>query len=704
MHVGTHVGTPVGTPVGADDAVTPTEGVGGYLARVRHLLRRFVYARAAWLPAPRNLDAGSAFVDFLLGRAPARAAVDPELAELGEGLASADEALVDEALVAERFARLWARLDLGPLEADLLWLVLAPELDTDFLSAYRLVWGDEARRYCDQEFLLGCLSPRQPGRLAGLVEPSSVLLRLRFLHRLRPSPASPWLYRPDARLLSYLLGSDRPPESLTACAEVIPPAAPRAWEGHTVAPALREALERRLGRRGSVLLRGPARAGADVVLRQLLAEQHRTLLRVDLEGLLEPAAEPPLLADDGALLREILREARLHDALLSIEGLELLAGVSRADAALLSDLLGAEPGPLVLHCRGELPLVALDTLVPRLRPQHLAVEPAAAPERRALWAHLLPTASEAELAHLATHPIGPAQMEQARWLHRTTGEPLRTVVQRLVTHRVGDLAERVEVTLGWDQLVLAPAVLEQVAEVRTLGVNYERLMKTWGLGRIVSGRGIKVLLSGPSGTGKTVLSGLLARDLGRELYRVDVSSVVSKWVGETEKHLARLFDEAESAGVALLFDEADSLFARRSTEVASATDRYANQNVNFLLQRVETFDGLVVLTTNLSEALDTAFARRLTYHIRLDRPGAVERAQLWRVHLPETIPLAPGLDLEALGERYDLAGGEIRMAVLRAGVRALQAGQSVVTLRDLEDGARAEYVQKGKLPPSRLVP
>jgi SpoVK/Ycf46/Vps4 family AAA+-type ATPase len=212
------------------------------------------------------------------------------------------------------------------------------------------------------------------------------------------------------------------------------------------------------------------------------------------------------------------------------------------------------------------------------------------------------------------------------------------------------------------------------------------------------------LLSGPPGTGKTMVAGLLAWELGLDLYRVDLSKVVSKYIGETDKQLAMLFDMAETGHVMILFDEADSLFGKRTT-VKSSNDRYANQETNYLLQRLEAFTGVCVLTTNHESAIDDAFRRRLAMQIRFTMPGVSERRALWRSMLPPTAPQEQDIDFETLAHEFELGGGHIKNAALRAAFRCAESGrpiarawswESSATL-DLRRAATLEYESLGRV-------
>jgi SpoVK/Ycf46/Vps4 family AAA+-type ATPase len=207
---------------------------------------------------------------------------------------------------------------------------------------------------------------------------------------------------------------------------------------------------------------------------------------------------------------------------------------------------------------------------------------------------------------------------------------------------------------------------------------------------------VAALFSGPPGTGKTLVAGLIARELDREVFRVDLSRVVSKWVGEIEKQLGELFDAAESSDALLLFDEADSLFARR-TEVKSSSDRYANLEVNYLLQRIETFQGVTILTTNLDTSIDAALRRRLAGHIVFWPPDHDERVALWERYARCGAPVRGALDLDQLAADYpDMTGANIRNASLAAAFLAAATG-GAITQDLLVRAARGEYRAMGRV-------
>jgi SpoVK/Ycf46/Vps4 family AAA+-type ATPase len=248
---------------------------------------------------------------------------------------------------------------------------------------------------------------------------------------------------------------------------------------------------------------------------------------------------------------------------------------------------------------------------------------------------------------------------------------------------------------SWRDLVLPSdhvhAIKELIARFRERGLVYER----WGFGaKVGTGLGIAALFSGPPGTGKSMCATLIAQELGLDLYQVDTSKISSKWIGETEKNLAALFDAAEASHAMLLFDEADALFGKR-TEQKSSNDRHANAETNYLLQRVESYRGICVLTSNHAANIDPAFQRRLTLHLRFELPDEGERAAIWRAMFPAAAPVET-VDFDALGRRYDMSGGYIKNAALRAAFLAASE-RTAITHAHVERAARIEYEGMGKL-------
>jgi SpoVK/Ycf46/Vps4 family AAA+-type ATPase len=275
---------------------------------------------------------------------------------------------------------------------------------------------------------------------------------------------------------------------------------------------------------------------------------------------------------------------------------------------------------------------------------------------------------------------------------------LRDAAEEQLRNRLDEYAIVTEGRLTLEDVVLPPDTRTRVTEVLAACRNHDFVLNRWGFGeRLVTGRGIVALFDGPPGTGKTLCAEILGAALGLPVSRVNIPSVVSKWVGETEQRLQDVFRRAKAARTLLLFDEADALFGKRVSEVERATDRYANMEVNLLLQEIERYDGIVLLTTNLYSALDEALQRRIMYRITFQDPDDEQRANIWRTLLPRNVPLADDVDFPALGREFELSGGRIKNAVLRAAYRARQEDKASVAMEHLWSAAVEESRGAGKV-------
>jgi hypothetical protein len=397
----------------------------------------------------------------------------------------------------------------------------------------------------------------------------------------------------------------------------------------------------------------------------------------------------------------LTREAVLGGAVAVIAGADPLDREGdRSLARILARHLDALPAPVALVTLERGLEVAIGRPVVRVS---VPTPPVAT--RRALWdralaAAPLPPDDRDRLA--MRYRLGPGGIGAAIATARRLGaDPPRLPdvvagIRNNIAERMGGLAQRVEVKQAWDELVLGADTLDQV---RALGARVQHghtVLETWRLGaKLHRGSGVAALFSGPPGTGKTMVAGLIARQLELELYQVDLSKVVSKWVGETEKQLAQIFDAADAGHALLLFDEADALFAKR-TEVKAAVDRYANLEVNYLLQRVEAFGGITILTTNLDQSIDPALMRRLAAHVRFWPPELDERVALWKSMLNPALPVADDLDVDDLAARYpEMTGANIRNAAIAGAFLAAAEGVALAQ-QHLLRAARIEYVSMGR--------
>ncbi len=444
-----------------------------------------------------------------------------------------------------------------------------------------------------------------------------------------------------------------------------------------------------------VLLRGPAGSGRGEIAREACR-------RLGLVGL-EVRASAMLAEDDPAgAAGALVREALLTGAVIIVEDWHELDTDDRG-RRVRSEL--APSSRVVIATASTDPLRSS----PIRRALELDVPLPPAAKREALWAESLP-ASHVSLAPeiaslyrvgigaIARISAGTATRAELHGKSSHARQDLGLAVRTEFEADIGTLAERREVTQTWDDLVLPEDTLQTVHEIIDQHRQRATVLGRWGFARKLGrGTGTIALFSGDPGTGKSMVAGLIARELGLDLYQIDLSRVLSKWLGESEKQLARLFDAAETGHVMLLFDEADALLARRSADPKSSNDRYANVETNYLLTRLEAFQGLAILTSNLEGSIDPALSRRLAFDLRFGFPDEEQRMLLWRAMLPAELPLLGPIDLRLLANRFELAGGHIRNIVLRAAYLAAGSGSDGMTMAHLIRAAEAEYADRGIL-------
>jgi hypothetical protein len=451
-----------------------------------------------------------------------------------------------------------------------------------------------------------------------------------------------------------------PQASLTSGYAQVPGLEP--WLATAVAAQAVQALRQQLP--CQILLVGGDAAMRATRVRALLGAAQASALRVDLDAI-PPAAIPQA---QGAAL--------LLDAVLWLDSQRDEGPNETAPAPVLE-----APAAVITsgrHDRGVprlgLPLLRLD------------VAPLAATARRSLWQALLPQLGDQAGLLAARYPIEP---DDAREVVRDLGLQQALSGGPLAIDAINDCirartvwserpgVQRVVARAGWDALLLPSAQRRQLQSAVRRVLQQITVLDDWGFAQGRSERrGVRLLLAGPPGTGKSLAAEVMARELGVDLLVVDLASLVSKWLGETEKNLAAVFEVAERSRALLLFDEADALFAKR-TESKDAHDRYANLETAYLLQRLERYESIAVLTTNLRANLDVAFSRRFEFIVEFPEPDAAAREALWRLHLPRTAPLAADVDLPELAAWYAISGAQIKNAALSAAFLAASANSEI---------------------------
>ncbi len=478
-------------------------------------------------------------------------------------------------------------------------------------------------------------------------------------------------------------------------------------------PAVRRALARwatdpRFGPSvsgGAVLLfSGSSGTGKSLLARALAHESRRPLLSVRTSDL-------PMEGLAG-VLQDIFSEARMHGAMVLLEDCEHLLGKdSPRSSAGLRALDEENQGVLVLTTNYP---DRLREAVARRIVLHVPFERPGPTARREIWeVHLppeVPLAADVNLGVLADrYELTGGQIRNAyvvatnQAVARTPDAPVLDMAalehgcRSQLPYALERLTTRTPTALGMDDVVLPAEQKDLLVDLLRAIENQAFIMNAWGMGgRLSKGKGIVALFDGPPGTGKTLAAEVLAAAVGMPLHRVNLPDVVSKWVGETEKHIREVFQLARASRAMLLFDEADSLFSARTTETRGSNDRYANMEVNLLLQEIELFPGVCVLTTNLYGALDKALRRRILFRIQFEEPGVAEREAIWETLWPSTMPRAADVDLHALAAAYDMVGGHIKNALLRAAYAARASGDRV-TQAHLHAACQRELREIGRV-------
>ena len=617
-------------------------------------------------------------------------------------------------------AELAERAGLSRLEADAIVIALAPELDRGYETLYGYVQNDVTRRAPTVALVLDLLSDSRQERVAwgAAFAADAPLIREDLVrlepgeHEQRPSRLSRALHLDD-RMVEFLVGRNGIDPELGAVAEL------RDARVSLDDLILGDAQRRELARLATdpdlgevaVELAGVAGSGRRSIAAAVARERGVPLLVGDLDSL--PSPDPASIDRALSLLR---REALLRGAALAVVCHRLLsdggAEDRRARTAAVEGGLARVPGPLFLVSETRLPLeagsIGRRRVLCELEPLSSALR--ADVWRRALEERGLPATRGAIEEVAETFVLPPGRIHGAARdadAGVREGRPLRAADLRRAARSgpsgaLNRLAEPVAMPHRWDDIVLPAHTRRQLEEVRDAIRHRHRVREEWGFARRVAARsGMAALFAGPSGTGKTMAAGILGREVEVEVYRVRLEAVTSKYIGESEKNIAAVMEDARNANAALLFDEADAHFGKRS-EVHDAHDRYANMETAFLLQQLESYDGIVILTTNLRGNIDEAFTRRLDHIVDFPEPNAELREAIWRGMFPSEAPLADDLDLAALAERFDLSGGNIRNAALAAAFAAASEGVPIGMSHVLH-GVGRELQKLGRpLPPREL--
>jgi SpoVK/Ycf46/Vps4 family AAA+-type ATPase len=703
------------------DISPPTNGL---LAVLRRLDRRLARTIEAFDRSTPPDSESNSYRGLYLSQADVRRSLqqDPDASRFwsveDDDLESVEPAtLIGPCEPSSRFARLANAFRLSPFDLDVVLIALAPEFDPKYEQVYAYLQDDVSRKSPSVDLALNllCRSAAEKLTYRASFAPDSRLLQGRVI-RLVADPQlhfPAWPIRLDDQIIRFLLfqrGIDGRLSTFCRLVRLGPnaPGAPSSLSEHTMR-SLAGALVRARKERQPLRLyfQGAPGAGQSAVAARLAHEAGAALLSVDLARW-AAAAQPE--ADERA--RVLLREAQLLDAVLYLEPWDALvdaAGGRHPVREALVPELAEFTGAVILS--GEHPWEPIHRGPRGVVPIRFDVPPYAV--RRACWK------ARAEAARL---PISEGQLDALAGLYRLNPDQIGDAVAAVAAthptmdrfsdpavpateaffcaaraqsgHDLARLARRVELVHEWGDLVLDADVRRQLREVCQQVRNKRQVREEWGFGRKVApSGGTSALFSGASGTGKTTSASIIARELHLELYEIDLSCVVSKYIGETEKNLRKIFDAAVNSNAILQFNEVDALMGKRS-EVRDAHDRYANIEIAFLLQEMERFDGVAILTTNLRQNIDEAFTRRLDFVVEFPFPDEAARRQIWEVLLPPEAPRKE-IDFDLLA-RLRLSGGNIKNAVYAAAFYAAAESRAITT-GDLVQAVRREHQKMGRL-------
>jgi AAA+ superfamily predicted ATPase len=654
-----------------------------------------------WLETnQRYLSVALAVVRSELERHAARSQDAPD-AEKQHRTAQTEQALQETAAamsVPPAIETLCAVFGLSPFERDFLLLCAGMELDSTFPSVCAAAQGDSSRAYPSFSLALAAL----PDPHWSAITPDAPLRHWRLIEVGAGSALTTSPLRIDERILHYLAGVSHLDERLAGFVEPL-----RLSEYPDLVPSHQALAERLALAWQQEETRSPLPVvqlcGGEASGKREIALEACATLGLNL-NVISANFIPTIPAELDALIRLCEREAALSMSAMLLD----CDDVDTSDAArgiAITQLVERTNGPFIVTSREPLrirehPMIVID------------VDKPTSGEQRNIWEGVLGSATSGlngnvdalvSQYNLSARTIRDACAEVAGCTFPGDtqnpidpdglGVVLWDACRMQARPHMSDLAQRIEPAVTWDDIVLPEPEHQILREIAVHVRERAKVYEDWGFAaRSGSGLGISALFSGASGTGKTMAAEVLANELRLDLYRIDLSQVVSKYIGETEKNLRRVFDAAEEGGAILLFDEADALFGKRS-EVKDSHDRYANIEISYLLQRMEAYRGLAILTTNMKSAIDTAFLRRIRFIVHFPFPDAEQRGEIWERIFPASTP-TDGLDAGKLS-RLNIAGGNIRNIALNAAFLAADTGEEV-RMKHLLRAARSEYAKMEK--------
>jgi SpoVK/Ycf46/Vps4 family AAA+-type ATPase len=712
-------------------------GLFAALRRLDRLIRRALVAAEEAYGAEsltdrfRGLHIGPDEVERLLAREPGAPALWTSATE------TAEYAGPDEFDRTPQLAWLAMAYGLSPFDLDVLLIALAPELDLRYERLYAYLQDDVTRRRPSVDLALNllCQSAELKIERRTRFAPESPLLRRGLIdllpdrNQMRPPLLAHYL-KVDEQIVRWLLEERSLDARLISFSEII--TSDVSLNDLPMDGELRRTLSSLIDRAMvdwrpmTLYFHGPLGAGQRRIAEALARELDLPLLVADFER--EASA---MRSDFKERLRLLFREASLRSAILFLDGVDALRGVERefqfqslleslAEESVITILNGRQPWGSFGHNMPGRPLGVVTVTIPfpdfkqrrshwqsglgaagiqlsddeldalsnrfRLTSDRIA-DAVATARNRADWT----VASVASAPPSAESSTAHDDRVKVDWFAE-----LLASARRQSSHDLSSLAWKIEPHYAWRDIVLPDDAVTQLRELCSRVSNQSDVFGKWGFGdKLAHGKGVSALFAGPSGTGKTMAAEIIANELGLDLYKIDLSGVVSKYIGETEKNLDRIFTTAENANAILFFDEADALFGKRS-EVRDSHDRYANIETSYLLQKMERYEGVAILATNLRQNLDEAFMRRLQFIIEFPFPDEAQRRRIWQVLFPAQAPRKEDIDFDFLAKQFRLSGGNIKNIVLGAAFLAASNGGRI-GMEELIKATWREHQKMGRV-------
>lgn len=608
-------------------------------------------------------------------------------------------------------ARLTEIFHLSEFEQKVLILCIAPQIDARYEKLYAYLQNDLTKKFPSVDLILGLLFQNIEERLQflSLFQPTAPLLHYRLIENVEVASTDPRFLRADPRIVQYVIGNQSVDCRLVKYIQFLPS---HTWSNVIVSEELKNRLKRLLtiiidrnaSQRSAIYLFGRNGVGKKSIARAMCSEIEVPLAVVDAGSLIGSPG------DFIERVRLILREALLQPCGVYFDKIEKL-GKSEEYTTILTRLvqeikdmgwftfLGSKNHPTAIFL-DTLPVYTIEIPAPGHNAQ------------KRLWGlhlnRILTDKQKLNYEQLTAHfDLTGGQISRAVNFSKQNAVVCDskngkvTIADLMKSCRLQSqieltrLVQMIKPIYTWEDIVLPEDTIAQLHEICQRVIHRHKVLSKWGFDRKLSlGKGVNALFAGPTGTGKTMAAEVIATELGLELYKIDLSGVVSKYIGETEKNLNSIFEAAEHSNSILFFDEADALFGKRS-EVRDSHDRYANIEISYLLQKMEQYEGLTILATNLKGNLDEAFTRRLAFTIHFPFPDEASRLLIWNRIWPSEIPLAKDIDLNLIASNFKLNGGNIKNIALTTAFLSAENGD-LVTMAHMFQAIKREYQNMGK--------